>query len=559
MTFVPLLGGWLLRAPKRPEPTAAERRTQGFGRIYYRAVGWAVDHRLLVFGVSLALLAGGGLAATRLKQAFFPKDLSYLSYVDVWLPEDQALSATRLKSGEVQAVIAAACDEFGRDHGAAADAPLLTSITEFVGGGGPRFWFSVSPELQQLNYAQLVLQIRDKELTRELVPFLQARLDAKIAGARVDVRQLETGKPVGIPVAIRIAGEDALTLRGLAEQAKAIFRDTPGAERVRDDWGADTFAVKLEVDADRANLTGLTNLDVARSSATAMNGAVVGQLREADRQINMVVRMRGEDRAQLADVDNLYVYGQDGQRVPLGQLSRVTYQAQTEKLRRRDQFRTVTVAAFPAQGLLASEVLAAMTPRLDALRRALPPGYTIEIGGEQEEQQKSQAQMVVVAALLLIAIYVALVVQFKHAIKPVIVFMALPYGVVAALLSLLATGAPLGFMAMLGIISLMGVIVSHVIVLFDFVEEMREQGEPMREALLDAGLMRLRPVLVTVVATVLGLFPLAMHGGPLWEPLCYAQIGGLTFATVVTLVLVPVLYTIFVTDLKVVKWHAVEE
>jgi multidrug efflux pump subunit AcrB len=392
-----------------------------------------------------------------------------------------------------------------------------------------------------------------------LVPFLQARLDAKIAGARVDVRQLETGKPVGIPVAIRIAGEDALTLRGLAEQAKAIFRDTPGAERVRDDWGADTFAVKLEVDADRANLTGLTNLDVARSSATAMNGAVVGQLREADRQINMVVRMRGEDRAQLADVDNLYVYGQDGQRVPLGQLSRVTYQAQTEKLRRRDQFRTVTVAAFPAQGLLASEVLAAMTPRLDALRRALPPGYTIEIGGEQEEQQKSQAQMVVVAALLLIAIYVALVVQFKHAIKPVIVFMALPYGVVAALLSLLATGAPLGFMAMLGIISLMGVIVSHVIVLFDFVEEMREQGEPMREALLDAGLMRLRPVLVTVVATVLGLFPLAMHGGPLWEPLCYAQIGGLTFATVVTLVLVPVLYTIFVTDLKVVKWHAVEE
>jgi multidrug efflux pump subunit AcrB len=253
------------------------------------------------------------------------------------------------------------------------------------------------------------------------------------------------------------------------------------------------------------------------------------------------------------------VYGQDAQKVPLGEVSHVTYSTQTEKIRRRNQFRTVTVAAFPAEGRLASEVLAPMIPKLDALRAKLPPGYTLEIGGEQEEQKKSQAQMAVVAALLILAIYLALVVQFKNAVKPLIVFMALPYGIVAALLSLLVTGAPLGFMAMLGIISLMGVIVSHVIVLFDFVEEMREHGEPMRQALLDAGLMRLRPVLVTVVATVLGLFPLAIHGGPLWEPLCYAQIGGLTFATVVTLVLVPVLYTIFVTDLKVIRWESPEE
>ena len=155
---------------------------------------------------------------------------------------------------------------------------------------------------------------------------------------------------------------------------------------------------------------------------------------------------------------------------------------------------------------------------------------------------------------MLIAIYLALVVQFRNAVKPLVVFVALPYGALAAVVGLVIMGAPLSFMALLGIISLMGVIVSHIIVLFDFIEDMHERGAPMREALLDAGLMRLRPVLITVVATVLGLVPLAVHGGPLWQPLCYAQIGGLTFATVVTLLLVPVLYTIMIRDLKLIAW-----
>ena len=194
-------------------------------------------------------------------------------------------------------------------------------------------------------------------------------------------------------------------------------------------------------------------------------------------------------------------------------------------------------------------------PALEKLRASLPPGYALEVGGEAEEQTKSFKQLMGVLLMLLAAIYLALVVQFKNAAKPLIVFAAIPYGAAAAMVSLVAFDAPFSFMAFLGVISLMGVIVSHIIVLFDFIEEMHHRGEPMREALLDAGLMRLRPVLITVVATVLGLFPLAIHGGPLWEPLCFAQIGGLTFATVVTLLLVPVIYTMFVRDLKWVRWE----
>ncbi|TSC34038.1 efflux RND transporter permease subunit [Corallococcus sp. Z5C101001] len=559
MTFVPLLGSTLLRAPKTPEPSSRERRSKGFARRYAQVVGWAIDHRFVVVGIAGLLLVLGGLAGTRVKSAFFPKDLSYLSYVDVWLPEDATLSSTRDASAQAVTVVREVAEQYGREHPGPDGEPreVLASVTEFVGGGGPRFWFSVAPEQQQLNYAQLLLQVEDKEDTRALVPLLQEQLSRRIAGARLDVRELETGKPVGIPVSVRISGEDIGQLRALAEEAKALFRSTPGTARTRDDWGSDTFAVKLEVDPDRANLAGVTNLDVATSSAVAMNGMTVGQLREGNHQIDIVARLRADERAGLGDIENLYVSSRTGpQKVPLRQVSHVAYSLQTEKIRRRNQFRTITVATFPQAGVLPSEVMKLAKPKLDALRSRLPVGYTLEVGGEAEEQVKSFRSMAMVMGMLLVAIYVALAVQFKNAIKPLVVFAALPFGAVAAVVSLDVMGAPLSFMAFLGIISLMGVIVSHIIVLFDYIEEAHERGEPLREALLDAGLMRLRPVLVTVAATVLGLIPLALHGGPLWQPLCYAQVGGLTVATVLTLLLVPVLYTLFVRDLKWIRWDA---
>jgi multidrug efflux pump subunit AcrB len=195
-------------------------------------------------------------------------------------------------------------------------------------------------------------------------------------------------------------------------------------------------------------------------------------------------------------------------------------------------------------------------PRLQNLASHLPPGYRLEIGGEQEKQQDGFRQLGIVLLISSAAIFLALSFQFKSAIKPFIVFAAVPYGAVGALAALWIMGAPFGFMAFLGVVSLVGVIVSHIIVLFDFIEEMHAKGEPFEAAVLDAGIMRLRPVLITVGATVIALFPLAIHGGPLWQPMCYAQIGGLTAATFITLLLVPVIYSICVLDLKIVAWES---
>jgi multidrug efflux pump subunit AcrB len=515
-----------------------------------------IAHRWRFMAASMLFLAVGAFAMSKLHTAFFPKDLSYLSYVDVWLPEDAPVAATNATTRQAEAVLQQAAAEYGKEHPGPDGNPreVLESLTSFVGGGGPRFWYSLAPEPRQNNYAQIMIQVKDKHDTSHLVVPLQQALLRAIPGARVDVKQLDTGTPIKFPVSIRLTGEDAPTLRRLAAELEKIFHFTPLAERTRNNWGSENLVARLQINPDRANLAGVTNLDVAAASAVGMNGYQVGTLREGDKQIPIKARLVMGERAQLADLSNLYVYSsQNSNKVPLGLVSSLDYHMETEKIQRRQQFRTIEVSGFPALAPYL-EVLH-IRPQLEKFNKTLPPGYKMEIGGEQEEQDKGFHDLTIVLLISIICIYLALVIQFRNSIKPFIVFATIPYGMVGALIALLLMGQPFGFMAFLGIISLVGVIISHVIVLFDFIEEKHAEGEPLEEALLDAGIIRLRPVMITVGATILGLIPLAAHGGPLWEPLCYAQIGGLAVATFITLLLVPVFYSIFVLDLKIVTWE----
>jgi multidrug efflux pump subunit AcrB len=556
MTFIPLLGYYLLR-PKA-EPPIEERRQKGFAAWYYRVGSAAIRNRWKVFLGSLAILFLGGLMMKNMKQQFFPKDLQYLSWIDVWLPEDAPFVSTAEAAQHVEDIVREEAARFGEEHGKQDGhaVPVLESMTTFVGGGGPRFWLSASPEMSQLNYAQIIVQTKDKHLTAHLLERLQPALSRSVPGARLDVRQLETGAAVGIPVSLRVSGEDIPTLRRLSGELEKILRETPHSARVRNDWGAESFTVQLKIDPDRANMVGVTNQDVAYASAGGLNGAQVATLREGDKQIPIVTRLRMDERAQLQDVQDLYVYSSSGdQKVPLGSISTLDYGMKTEKMLRRFQFRTITVSSFAEEGALPSEVLMGAMPKIRAFEKNLPPGYRFEIAGEYKEQNKSFKNLVQVLAISVAMIFLALVLQFRSAVKPLIVFGAIPYGMVGAIAALAFMREPFGFMGFLGMVSLVGVIVSHVIVLFDFIEEKHAEGEPLEQALLDAGIIRLRPVLITVGATVIALVPLAMHGGPLWEPMCYAQIGGLTAATFITLLLVPVIYAIFVRDLKLVKWE----
>ncbi|HEY6419991.1 MAG TPA: efflux RND transporter permease subunit [Candidatus Binataceae bacterium] len=567
MTFVPLLGYYLLRPAKVLTLPMEQRRHQGFSGRYFRLGEWCIEHRWKSFFASLVILAGGFYFGLQLKSAFFPNDVQYLSYVDIWLPNDAALSATRLTAAQVRQIIEATTRDFAAHHpgGHGAGSELLKSMTTFVGGGGPRFWVSVSPEPLQPNYAQVVIEIADKDLMPELVPVLQAALSAQVPGAYVDARQLQTN-PVKFPIEVHLAGRadvspllqrrDIDTLRSLSARVEAIFRTMPVTQSVRDDWQGQVLVANIQVQPDRANLANVTNQDVAQSTAMGLSGRLVAGLREGDRQIPVLMRLRRDERSTVADLENLYVYSSNGvQKVPLKAISTVSYDMENERIIRRDKFRTITVLALPVAGVLASEQLNAAMPQLRAFEKTLPPGYTMTLGGEYEKSVRGNRDLTIVLAISCAMIFVALVIQFNNAVKPWLVFAAVPYGVVGALAALLIMGSPFGFMAFLGVCSLVGVIVSHVIVLFDFIEEMHEKGEAFIESVLDAGIERLRPVMITVGAAVLALIPLAMNGGPLWQPMCYAQIGGLSVATLIELLLVPVLYAIFVLDLKWVTWE----
>lgn len=543
MTFMPMLGYYLLRGQAGYEAALqGSGRAARLARQYNALTEWMLDHKgktLLAFAVFLVV---GLLPATQIKTQFFPEEAMARFYIHVRLPEGADVRAT-------QAVAEQAWQELRRSEG-----ERLERVTTFVGNGGPRWWSNVAPEPKNPAYALLIVQARDPEATRPMIARIQRHLSQTVAGARFEVYRVSSGKPAVTPVEVRVSGPDIAVLRQLAEQVKRALRDTGRTTEVADDWGGDVLQIKAAVDDERASALAVSRADVANSTMTALAGATVTQLRDQDHLIDVVLRLQPSARGQASLLADLLVWsGRSGRGVPIQQVARLEKAMQPQKIVRFGQERTITVAALPRDGDLASQVLRDARPALAAV--PLPPGYWLSDGGELEQQQKAFATVSIALKVSVALIFLVLVWQFASVFKPLIVFAAIPFGLVGVVLGLTATGTHFGFMAFLGVASLIGVIVSHIIVLFDFIEEAREHGAPLHRAVIDAGLVRLRPVLVTVLATVGGLIPLALEGGPMWRQLVYVQIGGLLLATVVTKGVVPVLYVVFVESLGLIAWR----
>jgi multidrug efflux pump subunit AcrB len=460
------------------------------------------------------------------------------------LPEGTPIRQTKAEA--MRAI--EAIDKLGGDE--------IVSFTTFVGSGGSRFWISIVPEQPATNYAQVIVHTRDAFETSKLAVRLKRDLPPMFSAARVTVEQLETGPPIGIPIQIRIQGAELATLRRLGEEVKAQLRQVPGAENIHDDWDPEGLQIALNVQTDRANMTGVTNQDVALMTSTGLSGYTATTIREGDRQVPVVLQLRPDERARMEDMKTLQIFSRSGTQVPLEQVGTFQTEMVSPKIARRDNERCLTVKCDVVSGVLPSAVVEAMERKLPEVAKSWPVGYRFAFGGEKEEQAKGFGFMAVAMVVSIMGIYLALVLQFNSLTKPLLVFAAVPFGMIGGLMGLLIFNVSLGFFALLGLSSLAGVIISHVIVLFEYIEEAHERGETLHRAVIDAALVRLRPVLVTVLATVGGLIPLAMKGGPLWEPLCYVQIIGLLVATLVTKIVVPVLYVLFVEDFKLIKWSA---
>lgn len=544
MTFMPLLGYYLLKGQKGFEAAAHDGGHGGrFARVYRAFSQWTLNHKAITLGVCVFLLTGGCALLPWIGTAFFPKDLHNIFTVNVFLAEGTPIRQTR---AEVMQVI----DEIEKLEGS-----HIRAYSTFVGQGGPRFWLSIVPEQRADSYAQVLVHTTDRHVTDQVVRRLKRELPLVVPSARVTIEQLETGPPIGVPVQIRLFGDDIPTLRQIAAQTKQQLREIPGTDNIHDDWESEVLQVSAMIDSAKANLVGITNEDVAVLLQTGLSGLTPTWLREEDRMIPITFRLRADERARVEEIRNLDAFSTlTNTRVPIRQIVDFSTKFVSPKICRRDLQRCITIKCDTVPGVLASSVVDKIDHRLVETSRQWPPGYRFQFGGEYEEQVKGFNSVSLALAVSLAAIYLALVFQFNSVTKPLVVFAGVPFGLVAGMLGLLPFSTPFGFMAFLGVASLAGVIVSHVIVLFDYIEEARESGEPLHEAVTDSALVRLRPVLVTVLATVGGLIPLAIEGGPLWEPMCYVQIAGLLVATLVTLGIVPVVYVAFVENLKLIRW-----
>ena len=544
MTFIPLLGYYMLKGQSGMEAGLDDGSGGSrFARLYNGFSELCMNHKWASLTISAVALGAGLSLIPWIGTNFFPKDLQTAFTVNLYLPEGTPIRETKNETMKTLATI----DRLIGDD--------VEAYTTFVGAGGPRFWLSIIPEQSTSGYAQVIVHTRDARKTDAIAKRLKRELPPELTAARVHVQQLDTGPPIGIPIQVRVQGPDLATLRRLGEQVKGFLRDDAGSDNIQDDWDPESLQMALRVDPDRANMAGVSNQDVASLMNTALSGASPTYVRERDRLIPVTFRLRPDERNRLGDLRTLNLISPStGARVPLEQVATLKPELIAPRIARRDHERCITVKSDTVPGVLASKVVDTLDARLREAAKQWPPGYRYSFGGEKDEQGKGFASMTRAMIVSILAIYLALVLQFNSLSKPLVVFAAVPFGMVGGLMGLLIFDVPLGFFALLGLSSLAGVIISHVIVLFEYIEEAHERGEPLRRAVIDAALVRLRPVLVTVLATVGGLIPLAIKGGPLWEPLCYVQIIGLLSATLVTKVVVPVIYVIFVEDLKWISW-----
>ena len=453
-------------------------------------------------------------------------------------------------------VVAALEDYIDEQLMATDDTQGILNWGAFVGEGAPKFVLPYNPKPSSPNYGFLLVNATSREIISELMPRIETFILRSFPDVNATVRPLPLGAPAWPPVAVRVAGRDSETLFGIADEVKARLREVPGARQVSDNWGARSKKVVINIDETRARLAGVSHQDVAISMQTFLSGLQTTDYREDDQLIPIVLRSRSEERLDPSRFATINVYSQaNGQSVPLSQVASPELVWQPSQIERRDRLRTVTVEALLETGATSAQVNATMKPWLDEQSQRWPFGYSWEFGGEAETAGKANTSIAAKLPIAGLIIVMLLVAQFNSFRRPLIILLTIPLAMIGVVIGLLVARSYFGFMTLLGVISLAGIVVNNAIVLLDRIRiERQENGLSPADAVIASAQQRLRPILLTTATTMGGLLPLWLGGGPMWEPMAIAIIFGLLFATVLTLGVVPVLYALlYRVDFKAAK------
>jgi multidrug efflux pump len=520
--FAPLLGVWILKRPR-----AAHSGEPGpIMRAFRRLLLLAMRARWITVLLTLALFAASLYGTRLVPQQFFPSSDRPELMVDLQLPQNSSIYATRDISAMLDQLLRSDQDV---DH-----------WSTYVGQGAVRFYLPLDVQLPNDSFAQAVVVTKGLEQRERVKARLEEALATQLPNLVGRVYPLELGPPVGWPLQYRVSGPEPDQVRAIAFKVAQEIGSTPGARNVNYNWMEPARTVRIRVDQDEARLLGLSSEDIAQSLNAVVSGVTSTQMRSGIYLVDVLVRAYDEQRISLATIRTLQVPLPNGRTVPLDQIASVDYGQEYPFVWRRDRRPTLTVRADVAPGTQAATVVQTMEPKITALNASLPSGYHVDVGGTVEESDKAQTSVAAALSLMLVLTLTILMIQLQGFSRLFLVLSVAPLGLIGVVAALLVADKPLGFVALLGVLALTGMIARNSVILIDQVETEKAHGRHPWDAVVEATTHRFRPILLTAAAAILGMIPIAPT--IFWGPMAYAIMGGLAVATLLTLVFLPALY-----------------
>jgi len=550
--FVPYLGTLLLKPPPG-RSSAADAAAGGssapahglgagvsedphevfdspFYTAFRRLVHWCVEHRWMTIGATLLTFALGIVGMGVVQQQFFPDSNRPEVLVDLWFPEGTSFEGNEAVTRRVEARLM--------------EQPGVATVSGWVGSGVPRFYLPLDQVFPQTNVSQFIVLAQDLKKREALLASLPAVLAQEFPEVRGRVKLLPNGPPVPYPVQFRVLGPDPAVLREYADQVKAVMRASPHMRGVNDNWNESVKVLRLEVDQDKARALGVTSQSIAQASRVMQSGMQVGQFREGDKLIDIVLRQPENERRAITDIANAYLPTASGKSIPLTQIARPVFSWEPGVMWREGREYAVTVQGDVVKGMQGATVTQALLPELRKMESAWHDAgqgaYHITVAGAVAESSKGSSSIAAGVPIMLFVTFTLLMLQLHSFSRAMLVFLTGPLGIAGVAGALILLGRPFGFVALLGVIALMGMIQRNSVILIDQIEKDRARGVPAWDAIVEAAVRRLRPIVLTAAAAVLAMIPLSRS--VFWGPMAVAIMGGLIVATVLTLLALPAMY-----------------
>jgi multidrug efflux pump len=481
-----------------------------------------------VLGGTVALFAVSLFMMQFIKQEFFPPSLRPEIIVEMRLQEGSSLAASQAEADKMSAFLQAHSDE-------------ISNYSYYVGEGASRFVLTMEPILPQNNYAQFVVVAKDTQGRAQLTQEIRDELADNFPNVRSNIKFIQTGPPADYPIMLRVSGYDKDKVRDLANTVADQLSADDNVYGVNLDWNEKSKVVHLELDQDKLRSLGVSSQSVAQTLYTEVTGAQAAQFYTGDRTIDIDLRLLPADRQDLSQLQNLPVYlGQAGY-VPLQQIAKISYDAEEGLIKRRDLKPTITVQANIKSGT-ANDATQKAYDATAQLRQSLPLGYSIEPDGALEDSNDSMQFLAVPLPATVLIVMTLLMFQLRSAKQMLLTILTAPLGIIGVAWGMLITGKAMGFVAILGVLALFGMIIRNTVILIDQIQKHLADGEKPWDAIVDSAILRFRPIMLTAAAAILGMVPLMTSA--FWGPMAVAIASGLLVATVLTLLVLPTMYAV---------------